>query len=150
VHSPVAGQPNSAKGEPKKSRWSAARRSAGSIGSHIPTSRELHGCRRCDLWRNATHGVPGEGPSTACLMLVGEQPGDQEDRAARPFIGPAGRVLDGLLLEAGLDRSAVYVTNAVKHFKWEPRGKRRLHRRPTAGEIDACDLWLEGEIAALR
>jgi uracil-DNA glycosylase len=83
-------------------------------------------------------------------MLVGEQPGDQEDRTGRPFVGPAGRILDELLLEAGLDRAATYVTNAVKHFKWEPRGKRRLHRRPNVGEIDACRWWLEQEVAALQ
>lgn len=107
-------------------------------------------CRGCGLWRRALHGVAGEGPARAHLMLVGEQPGDQEDRAARPFVGPAGRVLDELLVEAGVGRTKVYVTNAVKHFKWEPRGKRRLHRRPTTAEIDACRPWLEQEIAALK
>ncbi len=96
------------------------------------------------------HGVAGEGPRDAALMLVGEQPGDQEDQAARPFVGPAGAVLSRLLESAGLERNKVYVTNAVKHFKWEPRGKRRLHRRPVAGEINACHPWLEQEIAALQ
>ncbi|HXW73733.1 MAG TPA: UdgX family uracil-DNA binding protein [Steroidobacteraceae bacterium] len=115
-----------------------------------PLASQIDRCRRCDLWRRATHGVTGEGPSPAQMMLVGEQPGDVEDRAGRPFVGPAGRVLDQLLVEAGLERGAVYVTNAVKHFKWEPRGKRRLHRRPTTVEIDACQVWLEQEILAVK
>ena len=115
-----------------------------------PAPGSLDKCRRCDLWRRATQGVAGEGPARADVMLVGEQPGDQEDRVGRPFVGPAGRLLDELLLEAGLDRSASFVTNAVKHFKWEPRGKRRLHRRPNSAEIEACFPWLEQEIAALR
>jgi uracil-DNA glycosylase len=115
-----------------------------------PTAAELDHCRRCDLWREATRGVPGEGPAGAALMLVGEQPGDQEDRVGRPFVGPAGRLLDELLTEAGLSRERSYVTNAVKHFKWTPRGKRRLHVRPNVGEIVACGLWLEQEIASQR
>jgi uracil-DNA glycosylase len=109
---------------------------------------ELNACRRCDLWKFATQGVPGEGPAKAGLMVVGEQPGDQEDRAGQPFVGPAGRVLDELLLLAGLDRRRLFVTNAVKHFKWEPRGKRRLHRRPNAEEVTACRVWLDVEIAS--
>ncbi len=116
----------------------------------VPTAAQIGRCRRCDLWRNAIHGVPGEGPARALVMLVGEQPGDQEDHQAQPFVGPAGRELDRLLREAGLDRSACYVTNAVKHFKWEPRGKRRLHRRPNTAEIQACNPWLDQEIAALK
>jgi uracil-DNA glycosylase len=123
---------------------------AGGLPSRLPSATAIQGCRRCDLWRDATHGVRGEGPGRGRLMLVGEQPGDSEDRAGRPFVGPAGRVLDELLHEAGADRAGVYVTNAVKHFKWEPRGKRRLHRRPSVGEVNACHAWLEQEIAAVR
>jgi uracil-DNA glycosylase len=122
----------------------------GSEGPVPPPPTQIDKCRRCSLWEHATHGVAGEGPSPAQVMLVGEQPGDVEDRAGRPFVGPAGRVLDQLLLEAGLLRSDVYVTNAVKHFKWEPRGKRRLHRRPNTTEIEACQAWLEQEILAVK
>jgi uracil-DNA glycosylase len=116
----------------------------------LPLPTQIDKCRRCGLWQHATHGVAGEGPSPAKVMLVGEQPGDVEDRAGRPFVGPAGRVLDQLLVEAGMARSDIYVTNAVKHFKWEPRGKRRLHRRPNAAEIDACHAWLAQEILAVK
>jgi uracil-DNA glycosylase family protein len=122
----------------------------GSAGAVLPLPTQIDKCRRCSLWEHATHGVSGEGPSPAQVMLVGEQPGDVEDRTGRPFVGPAGRVLDQLLVEAGLVRSDVYVTNAVKHFKWEPRGKRRLHRRPNTTEIDACQAWLEQEILAVK
>jgi DNA polymerase len=104
------------------------------------------GCKACDLWRCGTQTVFGEGAESAELMLVGEQPGDREDLAGRPFVGPAGRVLDEALEQAGIDRSGVYVTNAVKHFKWEARGKRRLHKRPDAGEVSACRPWLDKEI----
>ena len=107
-------------------------------------------CRACPLWRNATQTVFGEGNAHARAMLVGEQPGDEEDKQGRPFVGPAGRLLDRMLQEAGVDRSQTYVTNAVKHFKWEPRGKRRLHKTPAQQEIDACLRWLEGEIAATQ
>jgi DNA polymerase len=113
-------------------------------------AKEAKGCKNCDLWRNATQTVFGEGGSHAQIMLVGEQPGDQEDLQGRPFVGPAGKLLDALLVEAGVDRKKVYVTNAVKHFKWEPRGKRRIHKKPSAGEIAACRPWLEAEIAALK
>ena len=116
----------------------------------VPSAAQIERCRRCDLWRRALHGVPGAGPAGCPLMLVGEQPGDQEDRTGQPFVGPAGRELDRLLREAGVERSKCYVTNAVKHFKWEPRGKRRLHRRPNPAEIEACNPWLEQEIAALK
>ena len=102
-------------------------------------------CTRCPLYRNATQVVPGEGPARARLMMVGEQPGDQEDRQGHPFVGPAGVMLAKALDEAGIDRDAVFVTNAVKHFKFEPRGKRRLHKRPNAHEIDRCHLWFEFE-----
>ncbi|WP_082520376.1 UdgX family uracil-DNA binding protein [Rhizobium sp. Root482] len=107
-------------------------------------------CRRCDLYRDATQVVFGEGPKDAAVVLVGEQPGDHEDLAGRPFVGPAGRLLDECLHEAEIDRSLCYVTNAVKHFKFELRGKRRLHTRPNAGEIKACAFWLGGELDLIR
>jgi len=110
----------------------------------------VRACRRCDLWKDALHGVVGEGPAEAPLMLVGEQPGDQEDRVGRPFVGPAGEVLDRALAAAGADRSKLYVTNAVKHFKHELRGKRRLHKTPDRGEVIACRWWLEGERRLIR
>jgi uracil-DNA glycosylase len=103
-------------------------------------------CYACDLFRTGTQTVFGEGPPHATLMFVGEQPGDQEDRAGKPFVGPAGRVLDDALDELGIDRSRVYVTNAVKHFKWEARGKRRIHTKPNAREIRACRPWLDAEL----
>jgi uracil-DNA glycosylase len=110
----------------------------------------VQACRRCELWRHATQGVAGEGPRQAPLMLVGEQPGDQEDLQGRPFVGPAGAVLDRALAEAGLDREALWLTNAVKHFKFEPRGKRRIHAKPDAGEIEACRWWLDHELKLVR
>ena len=108
------------------------------------------GCRLCPLHENATQAVDGEGPAGASIMLVGEQPGDEEDLQGRPFVGPAGRVLDRALAEAGLDRASLYVTNAVKHFKWEPRGKRRLHKTPAQREVEACGHWLQAEVARVR
>jgi uracil-DNA glycosylase len=108
------------------------------------------GCRNCDLWKRATQTVFGEGLPRARAILVGEQPGDEEDRAGRPFVGPAGRLLDQAMEEAGLDRKQVYVTNVVKHFKWKAQGKRRLHEKPRMGEINACLPWLEGEIGVLK
>ena len=105
-----------------------------------------HDCKACPLWANATQTVFGEGPEHARLMLVGEQPGDQEDRQGHPFVGPAGQLLDRALKEAGIERGMVYLTNAVKHFKWEPRGKRRLHKKPGETEIAACHQWLEREL----
>jgi uracil-DNA glycosylase len=108
------------------------------------------GCKACDLYKRGTQTVFGEGPKQAEVMLVGEQPGDAEDVAGHPFVGPAGRLLDKALVEAGIDRSLVYVTNVVKHFKWEPRGKRRIHAKPNAAEIGACRPWLETEIALVR
>ena len=107
-------------------------------------------CQACDLWRHATQTVFGEGARKARLMLVGEQPGDAEDLAGHPFVGPAGKLLDRALEEAGIDRADVYVTNVVKHFKWEPRGKRRIHKKPSAREIAACRPWLDTEIALLK
>lgn len=106
-------------------------------------------CRGCDLYKRATQTVFGEGPRRAPLMLVGEQPGDAEDRLGHPFVGPAGRLLDRALADAGIPRAAVYITNAVKHFKWTPRGKRRLHQRPREGEIDACKPWLVAEVKVI-
>jgi uracil-DNA glycosylase len=108
------------------------------------------GCQACDLYKGGTQTVFGEGARKAALMLVGEQPGDQEDLAGHPFVGPAGKLLDRALAEAGIDRTTVYVTNVVKHFKWEPRGKRRIHKKPNAGEITACRPWLDTEIALVK
>ncbi|MGH9642714.1 MAG: UdgX family uracil-DNA binding protein [Terriglobales bacterium] len=107
-------------------------------------------CRRCELWERATQAVPGEGSSQARILLVGEQPGDAEDRDGHPFVGPAGRLLDELLSQAQIPRAQVFITNAVKHFNWEPRGKRRLHKRPELRHIEACSVWLTTEISALR
>jgi uracil-DNA glycosylase family protein len=111
---------------------------------------EAKDCTRCDLYKNATQTVFGEGPADAALMLVGEQPGDQEDVMGRPFVGPAGKVLDTALEAADIERDSVYITNAVKHFKNEPRGKRRLHKKPDTGEIDACRWWLEHEFEIIH
>ncbi len=108
------------------------------------------GCQACDLWERGTQTVFGAGKPKAVIMLVGEQPGDREDIAGLPFVGPAGQLLDRALAEAGIDRRDVYVTNVVKHFKWEPRGKRRIHAKPNATEIAACRPWLEAEIAVVR
>jgi len=107
-------------------------------------------CKACALYKRGTQTVFGEGPKRAEIMLVGEQPGDAEDLAGHPFVGPAGKLLDRALEEAGIDRSAVYVTNVVKHFKWEPRGKRRIHSKPNAAEIGACRPWLDTEIALVK
>jgi DNA polymerase len=107
-------------------------------------------CRACPLWKDATQTVFGEGPPRARIMLVGEQPGDKEDLAGQPFVGPAGQMLDRALKEAGIDRSKIYVTNAVKHFKFVPRGKIRLHQKPNTPEIRACRPWYEGELAAIK
>jgi uracil-DNA glycosylase len=112
--------------------------------------RDAADCRRCDLYRNATQTVFGEGRPGARLMLVGEQPGDAEDVAGRPFVGPAGMLLREILAEVGLDERRLYVTNAVKHFKWRPQGKRRIHDRPSWSEIHACDHWLRLELALVR
>ncbi|WP_352762737.1 UdgX family uracil-DNA binding protein [Mesorhizobium sp. M0189] len=117
----------------------------------IPELRETAKiCRRCPLWRDATQTVFGEGPDKAKVIFVGEQPGDQEDLAGKPFVGPAGKVFDAILDDAGVDRLKVYVTNAVKHFKFEPRGKRRIHSKPNAGEVQACRWWLDKEIDLIK
>jgi uracil-DNA glycosylase family protein len=111
---------------------------------------EAKGCRRCHLWKRATQTVFGSGPCDAALMLVGEQPGDAEDLAGEPFVGPAGQLLRGALEEAGIDVDRVFLTNAVKHFKWTPRGKRRIHEKPNREEILACRVWLDREIASVK
>ena len=130
---------------------------ASSAAEFLPQKRNLtalrraaQGCRGCELWRDATQTVFGEGPRRASLMLVGEQPGDREDREGKPFVGPAGRLLDRALEEAGIDRKLAYVTNVVKHFKWQPRGKRRIHQKPNAAEIAACRYWLDAELSLLQ
>jgi DNA polymerase len=143
-----------------------ARSAAAHIGEPIPADHpaalalEQHsleaarsgvdGCRACDLWARATQGVFGAGTRSARLMLVGEQPGDKEDLAGEPFVGPAGRLLDEALAEAGIDREQAFVTNVVKHFKWRPSGKRRLHERPNREEVRACSPWLELELELVR
>ncbi len=134
-----------------------ARKKAGSAAALIPaelTWQALHdaagGCKACDLWERGTQTVFGEGAAGASVMLVGEQPGNDEDLAGHPFVGPAGRLLDRALEEAGIDRRQAYVTNVVKHFKWEPRGKRRIHAKPNAVEIAACVPWLEAELELVK
>jgi len=112
--------------------------------------REAAACTRCSLYRRATQTVFGEGPQDADFILVGEAPGDQEDLAGKPFVGPAGKVLDRALADAGIARAKVYVTNAVKHFKFEPRGKRRIHSKPNASEIEACRWWIEREFETIK
>jgi uracil-DNA glycosylase family protein len=138
----------------KRSRVSTA--SAAPMGATANTLAELRqaaaSCKACDLWKNATQTVFGEGASKAKIMFVGEQPGDQEDRAGHPFVGPAGKLLNEALAEAGIDRTKVYVTNVVKHFKWTPseRGKRRIHKKPRYSEIQACRPWLDAELRVVR
>jgi DNA polymerase len=111
---------------------------------------EAAGCKACGLWKTGTQTVFGEGPPGAEAMFVGEQPGDQEDKAGRPFVGPAGKLFDKALGDAGIDRERVYVTNVVKHFKWVGRGKRRIHQKPNWSEVEACRPWLDGELAAVE
>lgn len=137
--------------KPTMPEGKSKRRSSGSTQNDADVERDqqpatLDECHRCALWRNATQPVPGEGPKHAAIMLIGEQPGDAEDLQGRPFVGPAGALLDKALEEAGLERKDVYVTNAVKHFKWTPRGKRRMHKTPGQREIAACGYWLEEEL----
>src|SRR5919199_2611991 len=134
-----------------------ARGMAESAAVYVPEQPTLErlreaaaGCRACPLWEKGTQTVFGEGERRAEVMLVGEQPGDKEDVAGRPFVGPAGALLDRALEEAGIDRSLAYVTNAVKHFKWEPKGKRRIHAKPNWSELAACRPWLDAELAALK
>jgi uracil-DNA glycosylase family protein len=117
----------------------------------LPSLRDAAaGCQACDLWKTGTQTVFGEGTRNAEIVFVGEQPGDKEDLAGRPFVGPAGRVLDEALEQAGIDRRLAYVTNAVKHFKWQGRGKRRIHQKPNAAELAACRPWLDAELAVVR
>jgi DNA polymerase len=125
-------------------------RVAPDTGSLKTVQQAAEDCQACPLWENATQTVFGEGPSRARIMLVGEQPGDQEDRKGHPFVGPAGQLLDRALADAGIERDLVYVTNAVKHFKWEPRGKRRMHKKPADAEIAACYQWLERELVLVN
>jgi uracil-DNA glycosylase len=146
----VAGK---AKGSPDDANPGGER----SAAPFVPETKSLkslnasaHECRGCDLYKTATQVVFGAGPKAARAMFVGEQPGDQEDRQGEPFVGPAGAMLDKALADAGIPRDQVYVTNAVKHFKWEPRGKRRIHKKPRASEIKACRPWLEAELKAVR
>jgi DNA polymerase len=120
---------------------------AGSLGE---LREQAETCTRCPLYRNATQTVFGEGPLKAEVLFAGEQPGDQEDLAGRPFVGPAGRIFDAILAEAGIPRDRTYVTNAVKHFKFEPRGKKRIHSKPNAGEVRACSWWIERELKFIR
>ena len=134
-----------------------AKRKVDSAAELIPNRPTLEGvrsaardCKACDLWARGTQTVFGEGAKKASIMFVGEQPGDQEDLAGHPFVGPAGKLLDRALAAAGIDRAAVYVTNVVKHFKWEPRGKRRIHKKPNATEITACRPWLDTEIQLVK
>lgn len=139
---------------------SAQARESRMVEQVVPTAKRAHtlealaeeaqGCRRCPLWKGTSGCVFGEGPGDAAMMIVGEQPGDEEDRGGRPFIGPAGQVLDRALTEAGIDRREVYLTNAVKHFKYVMRGKRRLHQKPDAAEIDMCRWWLDQESSLIR
>ncbi|KVC23155.1 hydroxyacid dehydrogenase [Burkholderia diffusa] len=129
-------------------RHAPAKRAAVPVVPDDDAPATLDACRRCGLWEHATQPVPGAGPADARIMLVGEQPGDQEDRTGIPFVGAAGRMLDRALDEAGIERTSVYLTNAVKHFKWEPRGKRRLHKTPAQREVAACRYWLERELDA--
>src|SRR2546427_8944122 len=132
-------------------------RATTSAANFLPTELSLPalqeaaaGCKGCDLWKLGTQTVFGEGQESAGVMFVGDQPGDQEDRAGKPFVGPAGQLLNKALAEAGIDRSATYMTNAVKRFKWQARGKRRIHQKPTWAEITACRPWLEAELAVVR
>ena len=148
------GSPEAAKaGSPDDANPGGTRTAA----AFVPNSNSLktlsaaaHACRGCDLYKAATQVVFGAGPTRARVMFVGEQPGDQEDRQGLPFVGPAGALLEKALADAGIPRDEVYVTNAVKHFKWEPRGKRRIHKKPRASEIKACRPWLEAELRAVK
>ena len=136
---------------PKESADEYARPATPPKSDSLSTVRKAaRDCTACHLYKHATQTVFGEGPKTARIMLVGEQPGDYEDVAGKPFVGPAGKIMDRALEEAGIDRKEVYVTNAVKHFKWEPRGKRRLHKKPNSREIAACRPWLEAEVRLVK
>ena len=142
-------QPNFSEPRAASPNLAARPAAAPAATSLLQAARDIHDCRRCDLWQPATQPVFGEGPADARVMLIGEQPGDQEDLAGRPFVGPAGQLLDRAMTEAGLDRRVVYVTNSVKHFKFVPRGKRRIHEKPGTSEIVACKFWLDLERAEI-
>ena len=131
--------------------------SQGSAADYFPKQLTLRSlkdaaadCKACDLWKRGTQTVFGEGRKRSIVLFVGEQPGNEEDLTGKPFVGPAGRLFDNALIEAGIDRAQTYVTNVVKHFKWEPRGKRRIHKKPNATEVSACRPWLEAEIAVIK
>jgi uracil-DNA glycosylase len=150
---PVSSHAETAHGSPDDANPGGKR----SAAPFVPSTTSLraladaaHACRGCDLYKAATQVVFGAGPKTARVMFVGEQPGDQEDREGAPFVGPAGALLDKALIDAGIPRDEVYVTNAVKHFKWEPRGKRRIHKKPRVSEIKACRPWLEAELRVVH
>lgn len=139
-------RPLKARSEPSFGRATGRAQPAVPVQTLEEARRAAGGCRACPLWRDATQTVFGEGEPRVAIMLVGEQPGDKEDRLGRPFVGPAGRLLDRALAEAGIERERAYVTNAVKHLKFVPRGKRRMHKKPADSEIDACHQWLEREL----
>jgi DNA polymerase len=147
---------NLSKAEPERGQMGTAESAAASVAETKITIAALReaaaGCKACDLWKTGTQTVFGEGPPNAQIMFVGEQPGDAEDRIGHPFVGPAGKLLDRALAEAGIDRGHVYVTNVVKHFKWSPaeRGKRRIHKKPRQPEIHACRPWLEAEVRVVK
>lgn len=146
-------RPKEEKPAPSRAAVPARAKPAGgddSLAQPAQQPRTLEECRRCALWHDATQPVPGRGPKRAAILLVGEQPGDQEDKAGEPFVGPAGNLLDRALDEARVRRDDVFVTNAVKHFKWFPRGKRRMHKTPAQREVQACHYWLEKELASVR
>jgi uracil-DNA glycosylase len=149
--------PPKTKSRAKKSSSAAASSPSTTAAAPLPIAKSIDDarararhCEACDLYKHATQTVFGEGAPKPRILFVGEQPGDQEDQQGHPFVGPAGKLLDTALGQAGIDRSTTYVTNAVKHFKWEPRGKRRIHKKPNGAEIAACRTWLETEIALLR
>ncbi len=143
---PAGESPAGAGADPTAWREAIARHTASLADARVAAN----GCRACDLWERATQTVFGSGAASAAVLLVGEQPGDREDRAGKPFVGPAGALLDRALEAAGIDRCSVYITNAVKHFSWEARGKWRIHKKPKPNQVRACRPWLEAEILALR
>jgi uracil-DNA glycosylase family protein len=153
----VNNERGSAEAGPARPRKTAGEEEAPSAAPFVPNTTNIaklraaaQKCKGCDLYKNATQAVFGEGPQHAHVMFVGEQPGDQEDLQGKPFVGPAGALLDKALADAGIPRNGVYVTNAVKHFKWEPRGKRRIHKKPRMSEIKACRPWLQAELRAVQ
>ncbi|CCV03573.1 Phage SPO1 DNA polymerase-related protein [Mesorhizobium metallidurans STM 2683] len=146
----TTGLPHRARTPARRAPRAALAPNEGNASSISELREAAEGCRRCPLWRDATRTVFGEGPDNASVVFVGEQPGDQEDLAGQPFVGPAGKLFDAILDDAGVKRQKIYVTNAVKHFKFEPRGKRRLHSKPNAGEVQACRWWLDRELGLIK